>query len=332
MDDDKQCFICLSSELNDPELGALGRHCQCPTLFSHKSCLTRWQLQQAGKAEERTCRFCKTQLGDWREEINALTNSMGQEATASSRYKPIMAVVFQGKTVKVPVSAGPDGVAEFKKTVCKLFNLPEGTDFEVTFECKSPVFGDKLHLKGFGCFEAASYCAAVSAAKRASSKAAAAAAHSASHAAGVCSSQPTTPRGSSHPASSSLQGTGHEAAEGIDVPAGSRISRSAGGAPPSSRLGDSRRSSAASYGAEQSSSPPSVSIMQRIFSSRKSQQRQQAQSQGEQQGLDRPLQSIASVGAVVETAGASRAAAAQASGKQSKTLTSTLTDLMRRVF
>jgi hypothetical protein len=43
--------------------------------------------------EERTCRFCKTQLGDWREEINALTNSMGQEATASSRYKPIMAVV-----------------------------------------------------------------------------------------------------------------------------------------------------------------------------------------------------------------------------------------------
>jgi hypothetical protein len=55
---------------------------------------------------------------------------------------PFCMQVFQGKTVKVPVTAGPDGVAEFKKTVCKLFNLPEGTDFEVTFECKSPVFGE----------------------------------------------------------------------------------------------------------------------------------------------------------------------------------------------
>lgn len=53
--------------------------------------------------------------------------------------------VFQGKTVKVPVVTGPEGVAEFKRTVCKLFNLPAGTDFEVTFECKSPVFG------GSGC-------------------------------------------------------------------------------------------------------------------------------------------------------------------------------------
>lgn len=50
--------------------------------------------------------------------------------------------VFQGKTIKVPVCQGPEGVAEFKRTVCKLFNLPEGTDFEVTFECKSPVFGE----------------------------------------------------------------------------------------------------------------------------------------------------------------------------------------------
>lgn len=52
--------------------------------------------------------------------------------------------VFQGKTVKVPVCTGPDGLAEFKRTVCRLFNLPEGTDFEVTFECKSPVFGECL--------------------------------------------------------------------------------------------------------------------------------------------------------------------------------------------
>jgi hypothetical protein len=39
------------------------------------------------------------------------------------------------------VLQGPEGVAEFKRTVCRLFNLPEETDFEVSFECRSPVFG-----------------------------------------------------------------------------------------------------------------------------------------------------------------------------------------------
>ncbi|KAJ9520124.1 hypothetical protein QJQ45_030047, partial [Haematococcus lacustris] len=159
-DDDKPCcFICLDAA-ETAESGPLGRQCQCPNLYSHKSCLIRWQLQQAGKPEETMCRFCRQNLKNWREACAPI-------ATANpSTKKAVMAVVFQGKTVKVPVITGPDGVAEFKRTVCKLFDLPEGTDFEVTFECKSPVFGDKLHLKGFGCFEAASYCAAVSAARR----------------------------------------------------------------------------------------------------------------------------------------------------------------------
>lgn len=46
-DDKPCCFICLSSD-EDAKLGQLGRHCKCPTLYSHKSCLTRWQLQQVG--------------------------------------------------------------------------------------------------------------------------------------------------------------------------------------------------------------------------------------------------------------------------------------------
>ncbi len=44
------CFICLSDDKHDPQLGPLGSHCGCKALFSHRSCLTRWQLQNAGKS------------------------------------------------------------------------------------------------------------------------------------------------------------------------------------------------------------------------------------------------------------------------------------------
>ena len=38
---------------------------------------------------------------------------------------------------------------------------------QVTFECKSPYGGnDRLMLKGLNCYEAATHCAAISAAKR----------------------------------------------------------------------------------------------------------------------------------------------------------------------
>lgn len=42
----KQCYICLGAE------GSVERHCACPSLFCHKQCLARWQLQSSGKEEE----------------------------------------------------------------------------------------------------------------------------------------------------------------------------------------------------------------------------------------------------------------------------------------
>lgn len=82
---------------------------------------------------------------------------MRPRPTCAPPHAPRPTQVFQGKTVKVPVCTGPDGVAEFKRTVCKLFNLPEGTDFEVSFECKSPVFGEWGSV-GWWCWWASCGC------------------------------------------------------------------------------------------------------------------------------------------------------------------------------
>ena len=82
-----------------------------------------------------------------------------------------MAVVFNGVAHKIPVRPGPDGIAEFKQRVKELFGLPLDQDFEVTFECRSPVQeGEKLMLRGLACYEAATSCAAISAAKRAAAE------------------------------------------------------------------------------------------------------------------------------------------------------------------
>jgi len=165
------CFICLGGDNPEGLEGPLLRQCNCPSLFSHTQCMIRWQLQNAGKAEESECRFCRTTLKDWRKGFSEMLPLQPAQVQPAP---PVMAVVFRGRTIKVPLihCEGPDGVAEsqakFKRTVCTLFNLPQGTEFEVSFDCKTPV-GDRMNLRGFKCFEAATYCAAASASRRGSS-------------------------------------------------------------------------------------------------------------------------------------------------------------------
>lgn len=101
----------------------------------------------------------------------------------------------------------------------------EGTDFEVTFECKSPVFGDKLQLKGFNCFEAASYCAAVSAAKRASQKASSKAPRSSKPPALHPAATAVPPVSSSSPVSPSTSSSGAHSDSSSSSLGNSRFSR-----------------------------------------------------------------------------------------------------------
>ncbi|KXZ50947.1 hypothetical protein GPECTOR_14g193 [Gonium pectorale] len=97
--------------------------------------------------------------------VHSLTPPRLQPVTAT--VQPWMAVVCGDKTIKVPVRPGPEGLAEFKERVRTLFAFPPEREFEVSFECRAPVGGDKLLLKGIQCFDAAAHCATISAARRA---------------------------------------------------------------------------------------------------------------------------------------------------------------------
>lgn len=50
------CWICLQGGSGE----ALEQPCGCPRL-SHRSCLSRWQLQSVGRTEEAACRCARSQ-------------------------------------------------------------------------------------------------------------------------------------------------------------------------------------------------------------------------------------------------------------------------------
>ncbi|KAG1667778.1 hypothetical protein FOA52_010815 [Chlamydomonas sp. UWO 241] len=137
--------------------------CACPSLWSHPKCLARWQLQQAGRDEEIRCRFCSHALPTWAASF--------EEAEAKTAAPAVMAVVFNGKMVKLPITPGPDGVEIFKREVRRIFQLADDVSLDVTFELKVPTLvednSSKVYLKGFQAFDAASTVAQMAASKRA---------------------------------------------------------------------------------------------------------------------------------------------------------------------
>lgn len=148
------CWICLSGPNDNGE--TLERPCRCPRSV-HLKCLARWQLQSAGKNEENTCRFCNAHLPDWR-------------STFSSKdlkpVSPVMAIRFEGKTYKMKVKPGPEGLKLFKEQVRLMLGFDISEDFDVTFECHVPQTGEKMKLSGLGSYAAATQCAAISAAHK----------------------------------------------------------------------------------------------------------------------------------------------------------------------
>ncbi|KIZ07041.1 hypothetical protein MNEG_0912 [Monoraphidium neglectum] len=161
-DQEDVCWICL-----DPAgaHGTLERPCACPRSV-HAMCLARWQLHSAGRDEERVCRFCHTELRDWKPVMT--------QATGAKVVTPYMRVSFGGKTYKVQVQPGPEGAAAFERQIRSLLQLPEGLEFDVIFHCRAPGTGDKLQLQGLNAFDAAVHCASLSNKTPSSSQAAAA--------------------------------------------------------------------------------------------------------------------------------------------------------------
>ncbi|GIL65689.1 hypothetical protein Vafri_19242 [Volvox africanus] len=147
------CWVCLegSSDLS----GALEHPCACPRGV-HAKCLARWQLQSAGREEERYCRFCKLELPDWRDILTPKVPAA----------PPVMAIVYDGKVVRLQVKPGREGQLEFQRQVRRAFNLGDDVELDCVFDCRAPGTGEKIKLRGLESYSAAMHCAAVAAGER----------------------------------------------------------------------------------------------------------------------------------------------------------------------
>ncbi len=100
------CWICLEEETDTGD-NNLFSPCKCPRKV-HPQCLARWQLQQAGRHEEKFCRFCNTNLTDWKSHLTP--EELKPEV---SKVQPIMVVYFEGQIHRIPVKQGDDGLTDF---------------------------------------------------------------------------------------------------------------------------------------------------------------------------------------------------------------------------
>ncbi|EFJ51791.1 hypothetical protein VOLCADRAFT_103291 [Volvox carteri f. nagariensis] len=161
-EDNETCWICLEGvEGVDISPGPLQSNrlikpCRCPRVV-HSVCLAKWQLSQSGKSEEKFCRFCKERLPDWQANL-ALPGMAAVE--------PVMSVHFNGQTHMVKVKSGEEGRMAFIQDVRRLLRLRDSQEFSITFECKVPGHGMFLDLKGLSSYDAAVFCAAMTAVER----------------------------------------------------------------------------------------------------------------------------------------------------------------------
>ncbi len=134
--------------------------------------------------EERFCRFCSTELPDWK---GTLTPCNMQPAD------PVMVVTLGNEVHRIKVRPGPEGMREFEGKIRTLFNISNDVEFEVTFRCKAPLDDgvvpseyrlslpsevccssashlptavDTIQLEGMTSYEAATHCASLMAAQR----------------------------------------------------------------------------------------------------------------------------------------------------------------------
>ena len=191
------CWICLGGDGTSATDGLAGdgagtaaapleRPCACPRRV-HRACLARWQLQSAGRPEERACRFCGADYGDWRSvllggggaggdaEVEALIrrsfDAGANPGGAAAAQPPLMALSARGRTFKVPAAPGPVGRASFERRVRELLGGGNGGRngngrVDVVFEVSVPRSREKLRLAGFEAYDAAAFCAQIAAEER----------------------------------------------------------------------------------------------------------------------------------------------------------------------
>lgn len=145
------CWICH----DDDRHCSLEKICSCPWLRVHRRCLARWQLQQAGKVEEKECRFCGNVLPDWREAHEHLP-----------RGRPVMTVVHDNVVHQVVVEPGESGQRKFQQDIRRIFGLKQDDAIQLTFGCRIPDSPHEVTLDGWNSYDAAVHCASLSAGQR----------------------------------------------------------------------------------------------------------------------------------------------------------------------
>eukprot|EP00951_Prasinocladus_malaysianus_P012040 scaffold89465_cov47-Prasinocladus_malaysianus.AAC.1 len=149
------CWICLEAGTTALPLGSMP--CKCPR-FAHDKCIARWQLQSAGTRKETHCEFCDSNLPDWKQTFRP---------PSDVNVAAIMNVTFNGITHGFEVVPGEEGYQKFTADIHRVFNLPAGSDLNITFTCDEPTdASSQLTLQGEGAYDAAVHCASLSAARR----------------------------------------------------------------------------------------------------------------------------------------------------------------------
>jgi hypothetical protein len=130
VEENKVCWICL-----DADAESLGSKpvapCGCPTVV-HKKCLANWQLVQAGRDEEKKCRFCEQLLPDWRP---VLTPAHLNPAS------PIVSIHYGGRCYRLRVKPGTSGYMQFRSQLQNITGTAPMDTMQITFQCKSPDTG-----------------------------------------------------------------------------------------------------------------------------------------------------------------------------------------------
>lgn len=156
-DGNSVCWVCLQ------DTGHLVYPCACPRAV-HEACLAKWQLHCCGREEELCCRFCRQPLPHWRQ---AFQHRCAAPASSDAcNVTPLMSIQFHGQTYWLQVHTGEGGVAQFRADVKRLLGLDAQDDFDITFELQVPGEDSKLELHGLQAYDAAVYCASLTAAER----------------------------------------------------------------------------------------------------------------------------------------------------------------------
>ena len=143
MEPERSCWICLDLCEEVPV-------CKCKS-HVHATCLAKWQLRQAGKPEEKRCRFCHETLSDYRYVLRPDYDDY-KDTTIDIQVRHDMWNLI----VPVDESIGHE---TFAKIACLEFGIPHDVFHDtIKFICTVPDEDTHVVFNGMDCWNAVVFC------------------------------------------------------------------------------------------------------------------------------------------------------------------------------